>query len=153
MGLPIRDAYERHAEELVRFATGVVGPDDAADVVAEAFAKAAGSRAWSRVREPRPYLYRMVLNECRMLQRSASRRRHREAQSAVRIGHDDPVPQPDVESGLDVLSPQQRAVVVLTYWEDLTSQQVASRLGIREGSVKRHLARARSKLREVLDDY
>ena len=50
------------------------------------------------------------------------------------------------------LSVQQRASVVLTYWEDLAPSQVAGRLGISEGSVKRHLARARSRLKELLDD-
>jgi RNA polymerase sigma factor (sigma-70 family) len=41
-------------------------------------------------------------------------------------------------------------VVVLTYWEDLTVEQVAGTLEISEGSVRRHLARARARLREVL---
>jgi RNA polymerase sigma factor (sigma-70 family) len=50
------------------------------------------------------------------------------------------------------LSPQQRACVYLTYWEDLTPPMIAERLGIGEGTVKQYLARARAKLREVLDD-
>jgi RNA polymerase sigma factor (sigma-70 family) len=49
------------------------------------------------------------------------------------------------------LSVRQRAVVVLTYWADLDPRAVAERLGISEGSVRRHLARARARLREVLD--
>jgi RNA polymerase sigma-70 factor (ECF subfamily) len=47
---------------------------------------------------------------------------------------------------------QQRASVVLTYWEDLSPADVAIRLGISEGSVKRHLARARARLKELLDE-
>jgi RNA polymerase sigma-70 factor (ECF subfamily) len=58
----------------------------------------------------------------------------------------------DVLAAVNKLSVQQRASVVLTYWEDLTPAQIASRLGISEGSVKRHLARARARLRELLDD-
>ena len=55
-------------------------------------------------------------------------------------------------AAVDKLSVQQRASVVLTYWEDLTPNEVALRLGVSEGSVKRHLARARSKLKELLDE-
>jgi RNA polymerase sigma factor (sigma-70 family) len=49
------------------------------------------------------------------------------------------------------LSLRQRAVVFLTYWEDLGPASVAELLGISEGAVRRHLARARARLKEVLD--
>ena len=41
---------------------------------------------------------------------------------------------PEVVAALRRLSPQQRAVIHLTYWEDLTPTTVAARLGIREGN-------------------
>jgi len=43
-------------------------------------------------------------------------------------------------------------VVVLTYWDDLASAAIAERLGISDGSVRRHLARARKRLRMALDE-
>ena len=58
----------------------------------------------------------------------------------------------EVLASLAALSPQQRAVVHLTYWEDLTPHAVAARLGVSDGTVRRQLARARKRLREVLDD-
>ena len=58
----------------------------------------------------------------------------------------------DVLAAVDRLSVRQRAVVVLTYWEDLAPGEVAARLGISDGSVRRHLNRARSRLREQLDE-
>ena len=151
MALNDAETYEKHASELVRFATGLVGPGDAADVVAEAFARAIASRAWDRVEEPRPYLYRTVLNEVRMRHRSTMRRRAREMRAAQREGVHDPEIRPEVLEAMSVLSARQKAVVFLTYWEDLTPGDVAGRLGISTGSVKRHLARARAKLREVLN--
>ena len=63
-----------------------------------------------------------------------------------------PEVRPEVLAAVRQLSPRQRAVVVLTYWEDLAPDEVASILGTSQGSVKQHLARARSKLRRVLDD-
>ena len=38
-----------------------------------------------------------------------------------------------------------------TYWDDLDPGSIAGLLDISEGSVKRHLARARSHLKEALD--
>jgi RNA polymerase sigma-70 factor (ECF subfamily) len=59
---------------------------------------------------------------------------------------------PDVIAAVNKLSVQQRASVVLTYWEDLTPIEVSLRLGISQGTVKRHLARARARLKELLDE-
>lgn len=45
---------------------------------------------------------------------------------------------------------RQRAVVVLTYREGHSTKGVADVLAVSEGAVKRHLARARSRLRREL---
>lgn len=145
------EAYEKYAEELVRFATGLVGPDDAQDVVSEAFVNAIRSRTWNRVEHPRAYLYQVVTNEVRMRHRTTMRRRARERKAAIPAVTYQSEVRPEVLEAVGSLSPRQRAVVVLTYWEGLTASDVAERLGIRDGSVRRHLARARAKLREVLD--
>jgi RNA polymerase sigma factor (sigma-70 family) len=146
------EMYEKYSPELVRFATGLVGPDDAADVVAEAFASALKSSVWRDVKQPRAYLYRTVVNEVRMQHRSTMRRRAREWKTAPREAIEDREVRPEVMEALGSLSTHQRATVVLTYWEDLTPSDVAARLGMSDGSVRRHLARARAKLREVLHD-
>jgi RNA polymerase sigma-70 factor (ECF subfamily) len=56
----------------------------------------------------------------------------------------------DVLRAIDRLSIQQRAAVVLTYWNDLPLEEVAERMGISTGAVKSHLARARKRLQEWL---
>lgn len=38
--------YEAHAAELVRFATGLVGVDDAPDIVADAFVRVTQAPVW-----------------------------------------------------------------------------------------------------------
>ena len=45
---------------------------------------------------------------------------------------------------------QQRAAVVLTYWRDLDPAEVAKLLGVTDGAVRKHLSRARKKLKGVL---
>ncbi len=62
------------------------------------------------------------------------------------------VPRPEVLEQVAKLSVRQRAVVVLTYWDDFDRATVAALLGISEGTVKRHLARAHHKLRELITD-
>jgi RNA polymerase sigma-70 factor (ECF subfamily) len=145
------EIYRKHADDLVRFATGLVGPFDAPDVVTDACLRSFAARSWPKVANHRAYLYRAVLNEARSRHRSDMRRRARE----LRAAGPDSVPPAyvdvDVLDAVARLSLRQRAAVTLTYWEDLKSDEVALRLGISEGSVKRHLARARGRLKEILD--
>jgi RNA polymerase sigma-70 factor, ECF subfamily len=57
----------------------------------------------------------------------------------------------DAHAALAMLSEQQRAVVYLTYWEDLAPAQIATLLAVSEGTVRKQLARAREHLRRILD--
>lgn len=147
-----QEVYERHAAELIRFATALVGPSDADDVVSTAVVSALTSRSWPTVTNHRAYLYRCVLNAARAGARSTGRRQRREVRVADRGVLEPPDARPEVLEAVRSLSPQQRAVVYLTYWDDLDVASIARLLDIGEGSVKRHLARARAHLRRKLDD-
>jgi hypothetical protein len=72
------DTYRRHATELIRYATVLVGPDDAPDVVTDAVLAAFNSARWALVKNRRAYLYRAVLNRGLSHRRSDTRRRRRE---------------------------------------------------------------------------
>jgi RNA polymerase sigma-70 factor (sigma-E family) len=54
----------------------------------------------------------------------------------------------DMRAALTELSPMQRAVVVLRYFEDLTEPEAARELGCSVGSIKTHHARAIVHLRQ-----
>lgn len=146
-----RDAeiYARHADELIRFATGMVGPSDAADVVSSAVLHSISSSNWRDVSNHRAYLYRAVANEANSQYRSAMRRRAREVRTVERPT-DQPEVRPEVLDAVGRLSPRQRAVIYLTFWEDLDEAGIAERLGISPGSVRRHLFRGKEKLRRLL---
>ena len=145
-------AYAGHAVELTRFATGLVGPSDAADVVSDALARLMASPVWAEARNHRAVLYRAVLWEARMHHRSRGRRLAREHRAAGRAeeAYEMADISPEVAATVAALSPQQRAVIFLTYWEDLDVRAVAELLDVSEGTVRRQLARARKRLREVL---
>jgi RNA polymerase sigma factor (sigma-70 family) len=146
------EAYRKYADELTRFATGLVGPHDASDIVSSALLRCLSSGSWESVRDERSYLYKAVLNRARQVRRSSLRRAAREARSAPSATTVDADPRPEVLEAVGRLSLRQRAVVVLTYWADLSPSEIAGRLDIGEGSVRRHLARARARLRRELDD-
>ena len=60
----------------------------------------------------------------------------------------------DLTAALRALPLRQRQAVLLFYLGDLHPHAIAEAMGISEGTVKAHLAQARSKLRELLgDDY
>jgi RNA polymerase sigma factor (sigma-70 family) len=148
----VEEAYAKYADDLVRFATGLVGPADAADVVSSVMVRVLGRSSARSVDDSRSFLYRSVFNEARMHHRSTMRRRARDLRTASPDWSEDaPTLRPDVLAAVAGLSMRQRAVVVLTYWSDLDDAAVADLLSISPGSVRRHLARARERLRRSIN--
>jgi RNA polymerase sigma-70 factor (ECF subfamily) len=82
--------------------------------------------------------------------RSSRRRQSREEHAAQDDLVEAPELRPEVLAAVFRLSVRQRAVIVLSYWDDLDTAAIAALLDISQGSVKRHLARARSHLKEAL---
>jgi DNA-directed RNA polymerase specialized sigma24 family protein len=146
------EIYANHAVALLRFATVLVGPVDAQDVVSSAVLRSLGSPEWRQVENHRGYLHQAVANEARNLFRSNGRRRNGEVGLTGQLVVCLPEFRPDVQQAVEKLSVRQRAVVYLTYWEDMTNQMAADYLGISAGSVRRHLARAKTHLRRELHD-
>lgn len=150
VGMNNEEIYRSYAEELTRYATGLVGPFDAADVVSDACLKAFSARSWPDVLNRRAYLYRTVFSVAKDHHRSTLSRRLRELKTATPEAFTPQHIDVDVLEAIERLSMQQRAVVLLTYWADLTPEAVADRMGISTGAVKSHLARARKRLQEWL---
>ena len=148
------ELYGKFSDRLIRFAATVVGAADAEDVMTDGVVAAMQSRQWPSVDDRVSYLYRSVLNAGRMHLRSAERRRGRESRSWSRDGAVQRgvaaswsvEPAPEVRDAVASLSARQRAVIYLTYWEDLDEATTARRLGIGVGSVRRHLHRARTNI-------
>jgi RNA polymerase sigma-70 factor (ECF subfamily) len=151
--------YRAHAAELMRFATSLVGPHDASDVVADAMAKTLAAREWSSIDQPRAYVYRAVYREAMSWRRAAKRRSERRVADAGHLGAIERVGEPGdsfdgerVAQAIRSLSTRQRAVVFLAYWEDRRIEDIAQILRTSDGSVRKHLARAREALRSALGE-
>ena len=147
--------YRKHADSLLRLSYALVGPSDAEDVFSTAVLNVLRSDRWSELDDDakRAYLYRSVVNESRRLGRRSTKRRQLEAMHALRAAVEAPTVRApdDTWEVVASLSVRQRAVVFLTYWDDLDTHTVAELLDISEGSVYQHLNRARTKLRRRID--
>lgn len=138
---------------LVRFAIVVCGDAHLAeDLVQEAYIRArlAGARTEDRIGA---YVRRIIVN----LGRSRFRRILAERRALDRtdpVTEAAPVGERDeaIWSALLQLAPRQRAAVALRFYEDLSDADIASVLGIGEGSVRQHLFRGMTRLRALLGE-
>ncbi len=142
--------YKTHAVALTRFATFLVGASNANDLVSSALIKTMSRSA--QPDDPFAYLLRVMTNLAKSQATSERRRFARELRVADHGNA--PTAEPDYEVRIAVrrLSIRQRSVVYLMYWDDLTIPVIAQRLAISEGSVRRHLDRAKRTLRLGLRD-
>lgn len=144
----MEELWRAHADELVRYATLLVGPADATDVVSIAFLKVVDHLA--AVSNVRAYLFRTVSSTAFDQHRSTRRRQSRDLHAvlpAVGLAGSSDI---DVRRAVAALSVQQRAVVYFTYWHDHSPDQISALLDIAPATVRRHLARARLHLRKAL---
>jgi RNA polymerase sigma-70 factor (sigma-E family) len=151
--------YAAHYRSLVGLAVLLVHDvGTAEDVVQESFI-AMHSR-WRLLRDSEKglsYLRSSVVNGSRSVLR------HRQV-----VDRNAPKPPPDMPSAeegavellersemvaaLRTLPPRQREVLVLRYYGDLSETQIAQAMGISQGAVKSHAARATSALRSLLEN-
>ena len=160
-------AYEelvRRYEELAfRTAYLVCGDaDDARDAAQEGFVRAYG--ALNRFRagaEPRPWLLRIVANAARNRRRAAGRRAGLALRSAQDRPSDGAAPSPEVAvlageqraellAAVDRLSDDNRRIITLRWFADLSEREIAAVLDVPLGTVKSRLSRAMQRLRAVM---
>lgn len=155
----------RHRPSALRVATVVLGgPTDADDVV-----QVATERAWRSVGTVDPALgfrswyLRIVANTARNQRRGRGRR----AELVVRLAADrevsaEPPADPEqaavsdserqqVVGALNRLRPQDRLVLALRHFEELSEREMATVLECRPGTVKSRLSRATERLRRELE--
>ncbi len=155
-GGPTFDAWaSARVAGLLRFAYLVTGSQHAAeDAVQDALASACAKWARvSRTRDPDAYVRRMVVNA----HVSGWRRTRRESPVAeVRDASYDATAHGDTGDAVwrvcSGLPRQQRAAVVLRFYEDLDYPEIADVLGLAEATVRSHVHRALAALRAELTE-
>lgn len=155
--------FDRHAGEIHDYVARRLDREQADDVTAEAFLVAFRKRhRYDPGRsDARPWLYGIAANliaghrrsEVRRLKAIARAPRdgavHEEERSAERASAE--AMRPALALALSRLSAQQRELLLLVAWADLSYEEAAEALGIPVGTVRSRLHRIRAKLREHLE--
>lgn len=151
--MSFEDYVRSRTPGLVRFASVLTGGDGhlAEDVVQEVLLRAC--RQWDHVQasqSPEAYIRRMVVNEYLSWRRKWARIIPRSDVGMDRATDDHSeryVDQQDLAERLRRLSPNQRAVLVLRFYEDLPDAEIAEILGCSSTTVRSHASRALTTLR------
>jgi RNA polymerase sigma-70 factor (sigma-E family) len=154
----ITELYRLHYAKLVRLALLIVGEVPAAeDVVQDAYVSV--YRSWTKLRNTdsaAAFLRAAVVNKARSVLRHRAvvdRNTPQAPRNAPSAEHEALVllGRSALVAALRKLSPRQRQVIVLRYYEGLSEAEIAEVLGIRKGSVKSHAARGVAALRAELN--
>ena len=131
---------------LYRAALAILGhPQEAEDAVQDAFVRFL-ERAPEDLENPAAWLARVLVNGCKSRLRLAWRRVGPLPDTLAAPG---PEEQEELEE-LFSLPPEDRAVIHLHYYEGWSCDEIGRMLGLRPGTVRSRLARAREKLRRLL---
>ncbi|GAA4599034.1 RNA polymerase sigma factor [Planotetraspora phitsanulokensis] len=155
--------FDRHNDEIYRYAVRRLGPETAEDVVAETFLTAFRKRGTYDPERPdaRPWLYGIATHAIREHRRAEIRRNrtlargeaHSSAESFAERSDSKVTAerlQPRLAAVLARLSAADRDLLLLIAWADLTYEEAAQALGVPVGTVRSRLHRIRKKVRRAL---
>jgi RNA polymerase sigma factor (sigma-70 family) len=157
------EIFDRYADDILRYASARLGSNLAEDVTAETFLAAFRARSrYDLSREnARPWLYGIAIRQ--IGKHSRAERRYRQAISRVpaetvtadfgdRVAEQVTAEQlrPRLLAVLSGLARQDRELLLLVAWTDLTYEQSAQALGVSVSAVRSRLHRIRARTRRAL---
>ncbi len=157
-GQAFMEVIGRHEAAVGAYLTRRVGREAAEDLLGDVWVAAFESRrTYDRsFAGARPWLYGVALNRLRRYWRSRPAEELRPDVTSLASGWD---PWPAVDARVDTqvvlraalarLKPEEREVVTLVAWEDLTAADAARVLGMPAGTARRLLHQARTALRNA----
>jgi RNA polymerase sigma-70 factor (ECF subfamily) len=146
----VRQLYEEHGRAMLAYASALLrDPSAAEDVLHQVFLKLLGGRAAVNG-EPRAYLFRAVRNGA--LNHIRGQSREVEFDAAV-LWLESPGASREtvvaLQSALQALPQEQREVVVLHLWGQLTFEETAAIVGISPNTAASRYRYALAKLKEI----
>lgn len=149
----LEQVMRERAPRLLAYAAMLTGDDaEAHDVLQDALVRSfSRGRTFAHVNQAEAYVRRAIPSV--VIDRSRKflpvpRDPFEHTQTAAHASDRDAVM--DVRSALRRLAPRERACIVLRFYDDLTVSQIAAHLGLADGTVKRYLADASSRLAGML---
>jgi RNA polymerase sigma-70 factor (ECF subfamily) len=152
-----RRLADQHLDAAYHLAQAILrDPSEAEDATHDAFVQA--WRNWSSLRDVsrfQPWFDRIVVNTCRNRLHRANRWQATDISSEVAIASGDPFVQSldreVIGRALAGLSADHQVVVALRFYQDLTVEEIASRLGVPAGTVASRLHYALKRLQVAID--
>jgi RNA polymerase sigma-70 factor, ECF subfamily len=145
-----RELWDQHYGPLSGWCAALVGDRDAAhDIASEAFTRLLSK--WIGVRDPRGFLYVTATNLARDRWRREQRDRRLNARLEMVTPSAAPASDPWLRDLVERLPERMRAPVLLHYYADMSIAEVASALHRPQGTIKRTLSDARSRLHAWLE--
>lgn len=144
----LEELYRSRSTAFRRGLAPIVGPEQARDVVQEAFARALrGRRKYRGDGSLEAWVWRIAFRVA-----LGSRRQGRELDldAVPEVAHLQDERDPELAAALRALPPRRRLIVFLHYYADLPYRDIAGICGISEGTVAASLAQARAALLESL---
>ena len=150
----LEDTYDRYGAQLYRHALALTRHgQDAEDVLQNVFVKLARRRSGQEIRDLEAYLHTAIRREAQTCIRRRHRSRHEELPQLV-AGTNGQPPE-DVEflnRALHRLPDEQREVVVLHVYEDMSFRRIGEMLELSPDTAASRFRYARAKLKEWLHE-
>ncbi|MGZ4590657.1 MAG: RNA polymerase sigma factor [Actinomycetes bacterium] len=144
------ELWDQHYAQLAGWCAALVGDRDAAhDIASEAFTRMLSK--WVGVRDPRGFLYVTATNLARDRWRREQRDRRLNARLEMVTPTSAPATDPWLRDLVERLPDRMRAPVLLHYYADMSIAEVAAALHRPQGTIKRTLSDARSRLHAWLE--
>lgn len=159
------EIFERHFDEIRRFAVSRAGHDDGPDIASQVFVTAFRRRdSYKHEDYPdcRYWLYGIAHRVLKSHYRKSGRIRDKENRAKGLETGITAAPQADVDdlivveqdlaaarAAIDTLRPKLREPLLLYCWEEMSYDEIAETLGVPVGTVRSRINRARKKIREL----
>ena len=153
--------YDAHVDRIYRLAYRMTGDED----LAQEFTQETFIRAFDRLKQFRgdaalsTWLHSIAVSIVYNGMRKVKRlhQRHVDIEATTGLGHNPGGAEPDLKqrlaAAIDALPWGYRTVFVMHDIEGYKHEEIATALGVKTGTSKAQLSRARAKLREALADF
>ncbi|HLP00339.1 MAG TPA: sigma-70 family RNA polymerase sigma factor [Fimbriimonas sp.] len=148
--------YTKYYQRVFSIAKGIlILEDEALDVTQEVFTLVYRNLGkFNRQSKFSTWLFRIAVN--RSIQESRKRRfKHKQVELTEEIEHVQPAHEDDVDprvqACMEQLSPPDRALLTLFYWQDQSLTEIAQSMDINVNAAKTRLYRARERFRELYE--
>ncbi len=159
--MTLEELYDRYGDRMYHFLTLRLGSaEDAEDILQETFCRLARySIRWAFIRHPRAFVFRTARNEANRF--LAKRMARRKDLISTHGGPDQPAAgamQPFADStsaitgALEALPDEQKEVVILKVFQDLTFREIAAVCGVSANTAASRYRYGIEKLRSCLEE-